>query len=62
MDTTMTFATQHIWTWWIAVYLYLGGLGAATLVVTFLTDMSNRTAIWYCGAPAPASSCSASAR
>ena len=39
MDTTMTFATQHIWTWWIAVYLYLGGLGAATLVVTFLTDM-----------------------
>lgn len=39
MDTTMTFATQDIWTWWIAVYLYLGGLGAATLVVTFLTDM-----------------------
>lgn len=39
MDTTMTFATQEIWTWWIAVYLYLGGLGAATLVVTFLTDM-----------------------
>ncbi len=39
MDSTMTFATQHIWTWWIAVYLYLGGLGAATLVVTFLTDM-----------------------
>lgn len=39
MDTTMTFATQEIWTWWIAVYLYLGGLGAATLAVTFLTDM-----------------------
>jgi formate-dependent nitrite reductase membrane component NrfD len=39
MDTNVTFATQHIWTWWIAVYLYLGGLGAATLVVTFLTDM-----------------------
>jgi len=35
----MSFETQHIWTWWIAVYLYLGGLGAATLVVTFLTDM-----------------------
>lgn len=39
MDITTTFATQDIWTWWIAVYLYLGGLGAATLVVTFLTDM-----------------------
>ncbi len=39
MDINMTFATQEIWTWWIAVYLYLGGLGAATLVVTFLTDM-----------------------
>lgn len=39
MDTNVTFATQEIWTWWIAVYLYLGGLGAATLVVTFLTDM-----------------------
>ncbi|MGE0079673.1 MAG: NrfD/PsrC family molybdoenzyme membrane anchor subunit [Thiohalomonadaceae bacterium] len=39
MDTNVTFATQEIWTWWIAVYLYLGGLGAATLAVTFLTDM-----------------------
>ena len=39
MDINMTFATQAIWTWSIAVYLYLGGLGAATLVVTFLTDM-----------------------
>lgn len=39
MDINMTFATQEIWTWWIAVYLYLGGLGAATLVATFLTDM-----------------------
>lgn len=39
MDATVTFATQEVWTWWIALYLYLGGLGAATLVVTFLTDM-----------------------
>jgi formate-dependent nitrite reductase membrane component NrfD len=39
MDINTTFATQDIWTWSIAVYLYLGGLGAATLVVTFLTDM-----------------------
>jgi len=39
MDVTMTYTTQSIWTWWIAIYLYLGGLGAATLVVTFLTDM-----------------------
>lgn len=39
MDVTMSYATQDVWTWWIAVYLFLGGLGAATLVVTFLTDM-----------------------
>lgn len=39
MDVTMSYDTQTWWTWWIAVYLYLGGLGAATLVVTFLTDM-----------------------
>ncbi len=39
MDVTMSFSTQEIWTWWIAVYLFFGGLGAATLVVTFLTDM-----------------------
>ncbi|RCX32166.1 NrfD/PsrC family molybdoenzyme membrane anchor subunit [Thioalbus denitrificans] len=39
MDVTMTYATQDYWTWWIAVYLYLGGLGAATLTVTFLTDL-----------------------
>lgn len=36
---TMTYATQDLWTWWLAVYLYTGGLGAATLSVTFLTDM-----------------------
>jgi len=39
MDVTMTYTTQQVWTWWIAVYLYTGGLGAAVLVVTFLTDM-----------------------
>ena len=39
MDVTMTFETQSVWTWWFALYLYLGGLGAAILSVTFLTDM-----------------------
>jgi polysulfide reductase chain C len=39
MDATMNFYTQDVWTWWIAIYLYFGGLGAATLAVTFLTDM-----------------------
>ena len=41
MDT-MTYATQHIWTWWIAAYLFFGGMGAATLSVSFLTDMFCR--------------------
>jgi formate-dependent nitrite reductase membrane component NrfD len=35
----MNFYTQDTWTWWFAIYLYFGGLGAATLAVTFLTDM-----------------------
>jgi formate-dependent nitrite reductase membrane component NrfD len=39
MNSMGTLATQDIWTWWIAAYLYMGGLGAGTLVVTFLTDM-----------------------
>ena len=39
MDVTMSFYTQDIWTWWLALYLYFGGLGAAVLVVSFLTDM-----------------------
>lgn len=39
METFMHYATQDTWTWWIAIYLYFGGLGAATLVVAFLTDM-----------------------
>ena len=38
MDVTTTFATHDIWTWWLALYLYCGGLGAATLTTTFLTD------------------------
>lgn len=42
MDATITYETQQIWTSWFAVYLYLGGLGAATLTVTFLTDMYLR--------------------
>lgn len=46
-----TFATQHHWDWTIAVYLFLGGMGAATLVITNLTDMFRRgghpsLAIW----------------
>lgn len=39
MDATMNFYTQDTWTWWFAIYLYFGGLGAATVAVTFLTDM-----------------------
>jgi polysulfide reductase chain C len=39
MEVNMSYATQDFWTWWFAVYLYTGGLGAATLAVTFLTDM-----------------------
>ncbi len=35
----MYYATQDIWTWWIAVYLFLGGLGAAAVAVSCLTDM-----------------------
>lgn len=39
MDVTMSYVTQQWWTWWFAVYLFLGGLGAATMAVAFLTDM-----------------------
>jgi polysulfide reductase chain C len=39
MDVTMTYQTQEWWTWWLALYLYFGGMGAAVLVVAFLTDM-----------------------
>ncbi len=49
MDT-MTYTTQDIWTWWIAAYLYFGGLGAAMLTITFLSDMycrpHRRLVIW----------------
>ncbi len=41
MDT-MSYTTQDIWTWWIAAYLYFGGLGAATLTITFFSDMYCR--------------------
>ena len=39
MDVTMSFHTQDWWTWWLALYLYFGGMGAAVLVVAFLSDM-----------------------
>lgn len=39
MGVNISYATQDIWTWWFAIYLYTGGLGAAILAVTFLTDM-----------------------
>lgn len=35
----MFYATQEIWTWWIAVYLFLGGLGGAAVVVSIMTNM-----------------------
>ncbi len=41
MDT-MTYTTQDILTLWLAMYLFFGGLGAATLSVSFLTDMYCR--------------------
>lgn len=54
MEVNITYATQDIWTWWFAVYLYTGGLGAATLAVTFLTDMylkpHRNLVLWGAGA------------
>ena len=54
MEVNMTYTTQDIWTWWLAVYLYTGGLGAATLAVTFLTDMylkpHRNLVLWGAGA------------
>ncbi|MBF0136401.1 MAG: polysulfide reductase NrfD [Magnetococcus sp. DMHC-1] len=38
----MTYATQDMWTWWFALYLFLGGMGAAVIVVSFLTHMYLR--------------------
>ncbi len=50
MEVNVTYETQHLWTTWFAIYLYLGGLGAATMTITFLTDIylkSHKTlAIW----------------
>jgi len=39
MEANITYETQNLWTWWFAIYLYTGGLRAAILAVTFLTDM-----------------------
>ena len=39
MDVTMSYVTQNWWTWWFAIYLFLGGMGAAVMAVSFLTDM-----------------------
>ncbi|MBF0110995.1 MAG: polysulfide reductase NrfD [Magnetococcales bacterium] len=39
---TLTFATQQHWTTWFAVYLFLGGMGAAVVAVSFLTHMYLR--------------------
>jgi formate-dependent nitrite reductase membrane component NrfD len=54
MGVNMSYATQDIWTWWFAIYLYTGGLGAATLAVTFLTDMylkpHRNLVLWGAGA------------
>jgi hypothetical protein len=27
MDVNMTYATQDLWTWWLAIYLYFGRSG-----------------------------------
>ena len=35
----MFYSTQSVWTWWIAVYLFLGGLGGAVVAVSCLTNM-----------------------
>lgn len=35
----MFYSTQSVWTWWIAVYLFLGGLGGAAVVISCLANM-----------------------
>jgi formate-dependent nitrite reductase membrane component NrfD len=40
---SMYYSTQEIWTWWIAVYLFLGGLGGAAVAVSILTNMYFKT-------------------
>jgi formate-dependent nitrite reductase membrane component NrfD len=42
MDVTMNYEVQTWWTWWFAIYLFFGGLGAAVMAVSFLTDMYYR--------------------
>ncbi|MGB0129392.1 MAG: NrfD/PsrC family molybdoenzyme membrane anchor subunit [Rhodocyclaceae bacterium] len=48
----MYYATQELWTWWLALYLFFGGLGAATVAVSALTDLHFRQhkllVIWGC--------------
>ena len=39
----MYYSTQEVWTWWIAIYLFLGGLGGAAVVVSCMTDMYYKT-------------------
>lgn len=35
----MTYTTQNLWTWWFAVYLFFGGMGAAACTVSIVTDL-----------------------
>jgi formate-dependent nitrite reductase membrane component NrfD len=35
----MFYSTQEVWTWWIAIYLFLGGLGGAAVVASCFTNM-----------------------
>nr|VFK51205.1 MAG: Formate-dependent nitrite reductase, membrane component NrfD [Candidatus Kentron sp. TUN]VFK52586.1 MAG: Formate-dependent nitrite reductase, membrane component NrfD [Candidatus Kentron sp. TUN]VFK53086.1 MAG: Formate-dependent nitrite reductase, membrane component NrfD [Candidatus Kentron sp. TUN] len=39
MDVTINYVTQDWWTWWFAIYLFFGGMGAAIMAIAFLTDM-----------------------
>ncbi len=39
----MFYSTQNVWTWWIAVYLFLGGLGGAVVAVSCLSNMYVKT-------------------
>lgn len=38
----MFYSTQNLWTWWIAIYLFLGGLGGGAVVASILTNMYLR--------------------
>jgi formate-dependent nitrite reductase membrane component NrfD len=35
----MFYSIQSVWTWWIAIYLFLGGLGGAAVVAACFTNM-----------------------